>query len=151
MKTDHGKESVSEAAISNYLAYLVAHAHRRLHGDLEKALQDEGVSVEQWRMLEILSDRQGRSMGEIAELALMNHPTLTKMTDRMVARGLVHRAPDAADQRRVLVYVTDMGLELFERIKERADSQNTALEERLGPRRTAMLRELLGSVIEQDS
>lgn len=136
-----------EQPISQYLAYLVAHAHRRLHVDLERSLQEEGVHVEQWRMLEVLSDRQGRSMGEIAEIVLMNHPALTKMTDKMVARGLVHRAPDPADQRRVVVYITDLGLELAERVKDRVDGQNSALEENLGPRKTAELRKLLGQII----
>lgn len=136
-----------EQPISQYLAYLVAHAHRRLHVDLERSLQEEGVHVEQWRMLEVLSDRQGRSMGEIAEIVLMNHPALTKMTDKMVARGLVHRAPDPADQRRVVVYITDMGLELAERVKDRVDGQNSVLEENLGPRKTAELRKLLGQII----
>jgi DNA-binding MarR family transcriptional regulator len=138
---------VSEQPISQYLAYLVAHAHRRLHVDLERSLQEEGVHVEQWRMLEVLSDRQGRSMGEIAEIVLMNHPALTKMTDKMVARGLVHRAPDPADQRRVVVYITDIGLELAERVKDRVDGQNSVLEENLGPRKTAELRKLLGQII----
>lgn len=136
-----------EQPISQYLAYLIAHAHRRLHVDLERSLQEEGVHVEQWRMLEVLSDRQGRSMGEIAEIVLMNHPALTKMTDKMVARGLVHRAPDPADQRRVVVYITDMGLELAERVKDRVDGQNSVLEENLGPRKTAELRKLLGQII----
>jgi DNA-binding MarR family transcriptional regulator len=98
-------------------------------------------------MLEVLSDRQGRSMGEIAEIVLMNHPALTKMTDKMVARGLVHRAPDPADQRRVVVYITDIGLELAERVKDRVDGQNSVLEENLGPRKTAELRKLLGQII----
>ena len=138
---------MSEQPISQYLAYLVAHAHRRLHVDLERSLQEEGVHVEQWRMLEVLSDRQGRSMGEIAEIVLMNHPALTKMTDKMVARGLVHRAPDPADQRRVVVYITDIGLELAERVKDRVDGQNSVLEENLGPRKTAELRKLLGQII----
>lgn len=138
---------MSESPISNYLAYLVAHAHRRLHVDLQRSLQEEGAQVEQWRMLEVLSDGRGRSMGEIAEMVLMNHPTLTKMTDRMVAKGLVHRAPDPEDQRRVLVYITDMGMQLFQRIKNRVDTQNAALEEHLGARKAATLRELLESVI----
>lgn len=142
---------MADLPISNYLAYLVAHAHRKLHGELEKSLQEEGVSVEVWRMLEVLSDGRGRSMGEIAELVLMNHPTLTKMTDRIVARGLVHRAPDPDDQRRVLVYATDLGLALVERVRGRALSQNTALEEHLGTRRTEELRQLLDSVIRSDA
>ena len=138
---------MSESPITNYLAYLVAQAHRRLHVDLQRSLQEEGAQVEQWRVLEVLSDGRGRSMGDLADLVLMNHPTLTKMTDRMVAKGLVHRAPDEEDQRRVLVYITDLGLELFERIKSRVDTQNNALEDHLGEREAAALRQLLERVI----
>ena len=135
-------------SLSDYLAYLVAQTHRKLHGDLERELQSEGVSVEQWRMLEVLSDRSGRSMGEIADLVLMNHPALTKMTDRMVARGLVHRAPDPHDQRRVLVHMTNRGQDLFDRVRGHVEEQNSALEEHLGHKGSAALRKLLGSVIE---
>lgn len=139
---------MAERTLSDYLTYLVAQTHRKLHGDLERELQSEGVSVEQWRMLEVLGDRKGLSMGEIADLVLMNHPALTKMTDRMVARGLVHRAPDPQDQRRVLVYVTDRGQELVQRIRGHVEVQNTAIEERLGQKGSAALRKLLGSVID---
>ncbi len=142
---------MSERRISDHLAYLVAHAHRKLHGALEREFHAEGLSVEQWRMLEILSDGVGRSMGEMAELVLMNHPTLTKMTDRMVARGLVHRTPDPEDQRRVLVYMTDLGLDLVERLRGRTYDQDTALEEHLGPRRSAELKKLLSRIIELKS
>ena len=121
-------------SLSDYLAYLVAQTHRKLHGDLERELQSEGVSVEQWRMLEVLSDRSGRSMGEIA--------------DRMVARGLVHRAPDPHDQRRVLVHMTNRGQDLFDRVRGHVEEQNSALEEHLGHKGSAALRKLLGSVIE---
>lgn len=138
---------MSDEPISNYLIYLLAQAHRLLHVDLQKSLQEDGLQVEHWRVLEVLSDRQGRSMGELAETVLMNHPALTKMMDKMVASGLVHRAPDPDDQRRVLVYVTDLGLALAQRVRDRVDNQNSALEEHLGPRKAAALRELLGSVI----
>lgn len=141
---------MTESPISNYLAYLVAQAHRRLHIDLQRSLQEEGAQVEQWRVLEVLSDGRGRSMGDLADLVLMNHPTLTKMTDRMVAKGLVHRAPDEEDQRRVLVYITDRGLDLFERIKGRVDTQNNALEDHLGESETAALRQLLERVIARE-
>lgn len=147
-EADLRERNVSERSLSDYLAYLVAQTHRKLHGDLERELQAEGVSVEQWRMLEVLSERRALSMGEIADLVLMNHPALTKMTDRMVSRGLVHRLPDPQDQRRVLVTITDLGCELFERVRGHVEEQNSALEERLGHRRSAALRKLLGSVID---
>lgn len=99
------------------LTYLIAKLHRFVHGELESRLQEHGASVEQWRVLEQLGGRDGYSMGELANAVLMNHPALTKMIDRMVSNGLVHRAPDPADQRRVLVYATDRGAVLAERLR----------------------------------
>jgi hypothetical protein len=48
-------------------------------------------------------------MGELAELVLLNHPTLTKMIDRMVSDSLVYRVQDADDRRKVLMFSSDRG------------------------------------------
>ena len=103
--------------ISEYLAYLLASANRRMHLGLAQSIAPEEVTEEQWRVLQVLSDEQGRSMGELAERVLMNHPALTKNIDRLVSRGLVQRAADAQDNRRVLVYISDLGLEVVQRLK----------------------------------
>lgn len=75
--------------IANYLAYLLAQANRQMSTLLERALAEEGVQIEHWRILEVLSDEQGRSMGELAELVLMNHPALTKTVDRIDRKSVV--------------------------------------------------------------
>jgi DNA-binding MarR family transcriptional regulator len=114
------------------LTYLVAELHRFAHNGLEARLQEHGSSVEQWRVLETLEGRSGFSMGELANAVLMNHPALTKMIDRMVSNGLVHRAPDPADQRRVLVYGTDRGMALVGRLRPVVRAHEKALDSLLG-------------------
>jgi DNA-binding MarR family transcriptional regulator len=42
---------------------------------------------------------------------LLNHPTLTKMVDRMVSDSLVYRFQDAEDRREVLMFSSDAALE----------------------------------------
>jgi DNA-binding MarR family transcriptional regulator len=133
--------------ISNYLAYLLAQANRQMSTSLERALAEEGVQIEHWRILEVLSDELGRSMGELAELVLMNHPALTKTVDRMVSRGLVHRRADPEDSRRVLVYITDRGLELMARLRERVDQHHDEVTAAVGPRKAEQLKKLLGELI----
>lgn len=117
---------------TDHLTYLIAKLHRFSHGELESRLHEHGSSVEQWRVLERLAGRDGCSMGELAGDVLMNHPALTKMTDRMVSNGLVHRAPDPADQRRVLVYVTDRGAVLADRLRPIVAAHEEALGQLLG-------------------
>src|SRR5258707_7258055 len=69
--------------ITEHLAYLLAQANREINRQLDARFRTEGVPVEQWRILKVLSDGEGHSMGELAEAVLLNHPTLTKMVDRM--------------------------------------------------------------------
>ena len=138
---------MNEPPITNYLAYLLAQANRQMSAQLTDALAEEGVQIEHWRILEVLSDEQGRSMGELAELVLMNHPALTKTIDRMVSNGFVHRRADAEDSRRVLVYITDHGLELVGRLKECVDQHHEALNAAVGSKKAEQLKKLLGDLI----
>jgi DNA-binding MarR family transcriptional regulator len=138
---------MNEPPITHYLAYLLAQANRQVTAQLAEALNDEGVQIEHWRILEVLSDEQGRSMGELAELVLMNHPALTKTIDRMVSNGFVHRRADAQDSRRVLVYITDHGVELVGRLKECVDQHHEALNAAVGSKKAEQLKKLLGDLI----
>jgi len=132
------------------LTFLIAGAHRRLHARLEQVLQQEGLTVEQWRVLAALNERDGCSMGELAELVLMNNPALTKLADRMVANGFIHRVPDTADQRRVLVYNTDRGNAFFERVAGKVTAHNTRLEHMVGTTKAAALRALLEDLAREE-
>jgi MarR family transcriptional regulator, organic hydroperoxide resistance regulator len=137
--------------ISEYLAYLLASANRQMRLGLGRLTATEDVTEEQWRILQVLSDEQGRSMGELAERVLMNHPALTKNIDKLVSRGLVQRATDTVDSRRVLVYISDLGLEVVARLKRSVDAHHGAVEDALGPRKTAQLKKLLKAFIDESA
>lgn len=138
-----------EQDLSQYLSFLLACANRHMRIGLTNSIGDEEFTEEHWRILQVLSDEQGRSMGELAERVLMNGPALTKNIDRLVSRGVVQRAADAVDNRKVLVFISDLGLETVARLKERVDAHHDSLEEALGPRKTSQLKRLLESFIAQ--
>jgi DNA-binding MarR family transcriptional regulator len=84
------------------LAHQLSRAERLLSGWLSALLENENCTLEEWRVLTILSDGQGHIMTEIADFAMIPAPTLTKLMDRMVSAGLVYRRADDRDRRRVL-------------------------------------------------
>ncbi len=133
--------------LSDYLAYLLASAHRRMRLGISQRIDGEAFTEEHWRILHVLSDQNGRTMGKLAELVLMNGPALTKNTDKLVSRGVVHRVADPVDNRRVLLFISDLGLEVVERLRERVDAHHDSIEEALGPRKTKQLKRLLESFI----
>jgi MarR family transcriptional regulator, organic hydroperoxide resistance regulator len=133
--------------ISEHIAYLLAQANRQVHLKLDEEFRDEGVPVEQWRILKLLAEKNGRSMSDLTQVALLNHPTLTKMIDRMVSDALVYRRPDPKDGRKVLIFVAERGRALNERLSRRANLRQAEIVEGYGDRETEELKRLLSELI----
>ncbi|HEX2885954.1 MarR family winged helix-turn-helix transcriptional regulator [Vineibacter terrae] len=141
--------SPPDSPITDHLAYLLAQANREINRQLDARLRSEGVPVEQWRILKVLSDGNGRSMGDLAEAALLNHPTLTKTIDRMVSDSLVYRISDPADRRKVLIFSSDRGKALSRRLNSLALSQEAHIVNSYGGKATMELKRLLETLIER--
>jgi MarR family transcriptional regulator, organic hydroperoxide resistance regulator len=116
---------------------------------ISQSIGDDEFNEEHWRILHVLSDEEGRSMGELAELVLLNGPALTKNIDKLVSRGVVQRAADDEDNRRVLVFISDLGLDVVARLRKRVDAHHETIEEALGPRKTLQLKKLLENLIDE--
>lgn len=123
---------------------LITGVERQLTAAVAVDLEREGVTVEQWRVLDGLSQREGRSMREIASLAMLPAPTLTKIVDRLVAENLVHRRSDPYDRRRVLVLLTPRGRAVRSRLEHVMQRHESSLEAVLGRSGLDQLTDLLG-------
>lgn len=133
------------------LTFLLEQAQRRVSRNFDLALRELGASPEQWRVLDRLSDEEGRPIGELAAELCMNPPTMTKLIDRMVAANLVMRIADESDSRRVLVFITDIGIELWAKLTRRADSFNEQLAGTLSAKQIQHLGEMLGYLADRPS
>jgi DNA-binding MarR family transcriptional regulator len=140
--------SIAMKRTDHHLGLLLERAGRVVGERLDREIGRDGVTSEHWRVLRVLADEQGHTMGEIAERLKMNPPTLTKLTDRMVGKSLVQRAADPEDSRRVLVYATDAGLGMLEELQGKIDQHHAALQALLGERNARQLERLLTTLIE---
>ena len=132
-----------------HLALLLERATRVVADRLSRDIGLDGVTSDHWRVLRHLSDGAGHSMGELAEREGINPPTLTKLVDRMVSKSMVQRAADPEDSRRVLVYATDGGLDLFNELQSRIDQHHASMGALLGPRNARQLERLLTLLIDE--
>lgn len=117
----------SKSTLVQELSQALSRAERSVNRQVGRAVEAEGSTVERWRILLLLADGRGHRMTEIAEFALMPAPSLTRLIDRMVTDGLVHRTVDARDRRRVLVHLTPGGRALHRRLDERVEREEHAL------------------------
>jgi len=87
------------------------------------------------------------TMGELAEIVLMNPPTLTKLVDRMVSDGLVHRQVAQNDHRQINVLPTALGRKRMMQIRQEIEDQDAAILDRLGKTETDQLIQLLRDIV----
>jgi DNA-binding MarR family transcriptional regulator len=126
---------------------LLSEAAREANAEVARGIAHSGLPYEQWRVLEVLADENGRSIGALARAVSMKISALSKLVDRMVAAALVQRTHDPEDQRRVLVYISDIGLERFRELADPVRQGRAAIDSRLGARQGRELERLLREFI----
>lgn len=137
-------------SVRDYVAYALAAAHRSVHLELSRHLKEVGVQVEAWRLMEMVDSEERVTMTRLAEIVLLNPPTLTKLVDRMVADGLVHRQIGTEDNRQVYLVLTDLGREKMAAVRRYAVDQEDAILRRLGPERARALQDALNTLANWD-
>jgi len=135
-----------ECTINNFLSYALAAAHRRVNTSLNARLRNHGIQIEAWRLLETLDSGQCFTMGELAEIVLMNPPTLTKLVDRMVSDGLVHRQVAQNDHRQINVLPTALGRKRMMQIRQEIEDQDATILNQLGQADSENLIRLLREI-----
>src|SRR5262245_28370656 len=86
-----------------------------LHHAVESALRPWGVSPEQYNVLRILRGAEGQGLPtlEIAQRMLARSPNITRLIDKMAAKGLAERHAQPADRRVVRIAATTRGRSLL--------------------------------------
>ena len=128
---------------SDDIAFALARAHRYVNGKLLETLKARNLPVEQWRILTMLSDRQGHAVGSMCDRVLLNFSALSKTIDRMVSKALVHRKQDETDNRRVLVFITEFGIELYRSCQSDLEKNEPEIDGRLNSDEKSELKNLL--------
>ena len=100
---------MADRFVDSYLLYLLARASSEVSAQFHERLKTFGLQVPEWRVLASLSDGDGMTVGELANRALQQQPTMTKTIDRMVESGLVERRQGDPDRRQVRIYITREG------------------------------------------
>jgi MarR family transcriptional regulator, organic hydroperoxide resistance regulator len=95
---------------------LLSQSEQRVARRIERVLGPASLTLEQWRVLSLLTDGDGHPMSEIATHAMVPPPTMTKLVDKLVDRALVYRRVDDADRRRILVFLSARGRKLHRKL-----------------------------------
>lgn len=89
-----------------------------------------GISPQQYNILRILRGAKDRMRAQsVKERMIDRAPNATRLTDKLIAKGLVKRERCAEDGRVIYVRITPKGLDLLERIDKDNEREYSALYE----------------------
>lgn len=110
------EEDPGPFVLDQFVPYFLNRITNRLNKDLTDALRGIGLSVPQWRVISVLTVKDGRTLSELSVYTITDQSTLSRVIDRMEAAGLVKRKPRADDGRFVEVWLTKQGAARFDTI-----------------------------------
>ena len=107
------------------------------------SLRDHELTEQQWRILRALTSIDAIEVTELARVAFLLGPSLSRILRDLEARHLIERKAVKADQRRVVVSISARGLRLIEAVAPSSEAIYAAMTERYGARKLARLQEML--------
>lgn len=123
-----------------FAVYSASHAFTRFYKPL---LAQLGVTYPQYLALLTLWEEDGLSVTAIADRLLLDSGTLTPLLKRLEGLGLVTRTRSTADERQVLVRLTERGSEM-RKVAEAFPTQILTASECSGEELDTLRRALLG-------
>lgn len=100
---------------------------------LEKDIRGFGfTSSHQFGVLLLLS-KKNLSQKEISDKTLADEPSTTRMLDRMIKKEIIGKRKSEDDKRKQVVYITEQGMELLNKILPIVQQNNVEIENLLNP------------------
>jgi homoprotocatechuate degradation regulator HpaR len=155
---DAGSKAAGDAAVrrvpmrdfSRSLPMSLLRAREAVMRQFRPSLRDHGLTEQQWRILRALASVETIEVTELAHVAFLLGPSLSRILRDLEARHLIERRAAEADLRRGVVSISPKGLKLIEAVAPTSEAIYAAITRRYGARKLAelqdMLRELEGSL-----
>jgi len=110
------------------------------------SLRRHGLTEQQWRILRALAAIETIEVTELARVAFLLGPSLSRILRDLEARRLIARKTAKADLRRGVVSISEKGLKLMEVIAPSSEEIYAAITRRYGARKLAELQDMLGAL-----
>ena len=104
------------AGEDRYLPTLVFKLARDLRTAVDRELAEQGITMQQATLILLTYRLGGHGVGRLAGPLGTDTAGLTRLVDRLVAKGLVVRESSAEDRRAVVIRLTAAGEELAPRL-----------------------------------
>jgi homoprotocatechuate degradation regulator HpaR len=141
--------SVPMREFSRSLPMSLLRAREAVMRHFRPSLRDHGLTEQQWRILRALASIEAIEVTELARVAFLLGPSLSRILRDLEARHLIERRVAKADLRRGVVSISAKGLKLIEAVAPSSEAIYAGITRRYGARRLAELQEMLNTLENQ--
>ncbi len=132
--------------LPEHLPYQLIHVSSLLSLGVSRLFQARfGLGIREWRVLAILGYYGPSSAAELVGQAAFDKATVSRAVKRLERQGYVRRGPHPHDSRRRLIYLTEKGVALHDRVAPISRLRRRVVESAL----TAEERKVLGVILEK--
>ena len=110
------------------------------------SLRQHGLTEQQWRILRALAAVETIEVTELARVAFLLGPSLSRILRDLEARRLIERKVTKADLRRAEVSITARGIKLIEAVAPSSEAIYAAITKRYGARKLGELQDMLAAL-----
>ncbi len=149
METVSGKaQHISD--LESHLGYWLRLVSNAVSGGFSRALQEKQTSVAEWVLLRELYERNQAAPGELSDVLGLTRGAVSKIIDKLEAKGWVQADAKESDNRYRLLSLTRAGQRGLPILAQIADQNDSAYFDCLNAREKAVLRELLIKLAEHN-
>lgn len=112
------KINIARMELANRLFFRLYQCANMLHKTGTRAVEDEGLTTQQWAVLGALSRPEtdkGMSVGELARYLMVSRQNLSGLLSRMERDGHIAMKADTQDRRAKLVSMTAFGRKVWQK------------------------------------
>src|SRR5881396_741020 len=110
------------------------------------SLREHGLTEQQWRILRALTAVEAIEVTELARVAFLLGPSLSRILRDLEARQLIEREVAKADLRRAMVSISAKGLKLIEAVAPTSETIYAEITKRYGVRKLGELQDMLSAL-----
>jgi DNA-binding MarR family transcriptional regulator len=129
--------------LESHLGYWLRRVSNAVSGAFSRALQEKQTSVAEWVLLRALHERGQAAPGELADVLGLTRGAVSKIIDKLEAKGWVQADAKEGDNRYRLLSLTRAGQRSLPILAQIADQNDSAYFDCLNAKEKVILRELL--------
>jgi homoprotocatechuate degradation regulator HpaR len=138
--------SVPMREFSRSLPMSLLRAREAVMRQFRPSLRNHGLTEQQWRILRALTAVDTIEVTELARVAFLLGPSLSRILRDLEARDLIERRTAEADLRRGVVSISPKGLKLIEAVAPTSEAIYAEITSRYGTRKLAELQDMLAEL-----